>query len=173
MLIWRLTRAAFLLALIFMLRPTGSAWAQTSTGTISGTARDSSGAVLPGVEVAILDVDTGIARTVTTDADGRYSAASLALGHYRVTGKRDGFNTEVREGIQLTVGQEDVVDLSMTVGTVAQTVTVTGGAPLVESTTASLGSLVDDRTIRDLPLNGRSWDQLALIQPGVILASPG
>lgn len=171
--IQRITRAAFLLVFLFVVGTAGSAWAQTSTGTISGTARDSSGGVLPGVEIVILNVDTGIARTVQTDTDGRYAAVSLSLGHYRVTGKRDGFNTEIREGIELTVGQEDVVDLAMTVGTVAQTVTVTGGAPLVESTTASLGSLIDDRTIRDLPLNGRSYDQLALIQPGVNLTSPG
>jgi hypothetical protein len=167
----QVTRVALLLT--FLLSWAGISWAQTSTGTISGTARDSSGGVLPGIQVVILNVDTGISRTLQTDDGGHYSAVSLSLGHYRVTGSRDGFNKEVREGIELAVGQEAIVDLSMTVGTVAQTVTVTGGAPLVESTTASLGSLVDDQTIRDLPLNGRSYDQLALIQPGVNLTSPG
>jgi Carboxypeptidase regulatory-like domain len=161
------------LLLVFMLAYAGVAWTQVSTGTISGTVTDSSGAALPGVSVVVLDQDTGISRTVETDSQGHYSAVSLSLGHYRVTGTRDGFKTAVREGIQLTVGREEVVNLSLTVGTVTQTVTVTGGAPLVEATTASLGSLVDDQTIREFPLNGRSYDQLALIQPGVNLTSPG
>jgi hypothetical protein len=146
---------------------------QTSTGTISGTVRDSSGAVLPGANVTIVDVDTGISRSTKTDTNGYYSATSLSLGHYRVTGALQGFNIEVRDGIELTVGREVIVDLSLAPGTVAQTVTVTGAPPLVDSTNASLGSLVDDQTIRELPLNGRSYDQLALIQPGVNLTSPG
>src|SRR6202162_6309992 len=151
----------------------GITWAQVTTGTISGTVKDSSGAVLPGTKVVVLNEETGISRTVATDATGRYSALSLSLGNYRVTGTLAGFQTEVRSGIVLTVGREAVVDLSLAVGAVTQTVEVTGEAPMVESTTASLGSLVDDRTIRALPLNGRSYDQLALLHPGVILADPG
>jgi len=150
-----------------------TAWSQVSTGTISGTVKDTSGAAVPAVRVVVLNEGTGISRTVETDAEGGYTAPSLSLGNYRVTATRDGFQTEVRTGIVLTVGQEAIVDMSLSVGTVTQTVTVTGGAPLVETTTASLGYLVDETTIRALPLNGRSWDQLALIQPGVILTSPG
>ena len=166
-------KATWGIAALFLLLFSGAVWAQVSTGTISGTVRDSSGAVLPQVEVVVLNQDTGISRTVKTDSGGHYSAVSLNLGNYQVTGTRDGFQTVVRNGIVLTVGQEAIVDLSLPVGTVSQTVTVTGGAPLVETTTASLGFLVDETTIRALPLNGRSWDQLALIQPGVILTSPG
>src|ERR1700693_1322968 len=151
----------------------GITWAQVTTGTISGTVKDSTGAVLPGAKVVVLNEETGISRTVETDAAGRYSALSLGLGNYRVTGSLEGFQTEVRSGIVLTVGREAVVDLTLTVGAVTQTVEVMGEAPLVESTSASLGSLVDDRTIRELPLNGRSYDQLALLQPGVTLLSPG
>lgn len=151
----------------------GIAQAQVSTGTISGIVKDSSGAVLPGAKVVILNEGTGISRTVEADADGHYSALSLNLGSYKVTVTQEGFQTEVRTGIVLTVGREEVVDMSLTVGSVAQSVVVTGAPPLVESTTASLGSLVDDQTIRALPLNGRSWDQLALLQPGVTLTSPG
>jgi hypothetical protein len=147
--------------------------AQVATGTISGTVKDSSGAVLPGVHVVVLNEETGISRTLETNADGRYSAQSLSLGNYRVTGTLQGFQTEARTGIVLTVGREEVVDLSLGVGTVTQTVDVTGEAPLVESTTASLGSLVDDTTIRALPLNGRSYDQLALLQPGVVATDSG
>ena len=139
---------------LLVLLSAGTIWAQVTTATISGTMKDSTGAVLPGVKVVILNEETGISRTVQTDPAGRYSAPSLSLGNDRVTGSQEGFQTEVRTGIVLTVGREAVVDLSLAVGAVTQTVEVTGEAALVESTTASLGSLVDDRTIRELPLNG-------------------
>ena len=89
----------------------GITWAQVTTGTISGTVKDSTGAVLPGAKVVLLNEETGIARTVQTDAAGRYSAPSLSLGSYRVTGTLEGFQTGVRSGIVLTVGREAVVDL--------------------------------------------------------------
>jgi carboxypeptidase family protein len=151
----------------------GTALAQVNTGTISGTVKDGTGAVLPGAQVVILNDETGVSRTLQTDSGGRYVAPSLSLGNYRVTATQEGFQTEVRIGIALTVGREAVVDLVLSVGAVNQTVEVMGEAPLVESTTASLGSLVDDRTIRALPLNGRSYDQLALLQPGVVLFDTG
>ena len=151
----------------------GITLAQVTTGTISGTVKDSTGAVLPGAKVVVLNEETGISRTAESDASGHYSVLSLSLGNYRVTATHEGFQTEVRTGIVLTVGREAVVDLALAVGAVTQTVEVKAEAPLVESTTASLGSLVDDRTIRELPLNGRSYDQLASLQPGVILTSPG
>ena len=159
--------------LVFVLLVGGLAMAQVTTGTISGTVKDGSGAVLPGTKVLLLNQETGISRTVQTDTSGHYSAPSLGLGNYQVTASLEGFNTEVRRGIALTVGREAVVDMVLSVGAVTQTVEVTGEAPLVESTTSSLGSLVDDRTIRDLPLNGRSYDQLALLQPGVIVMGGG
>ncbi len=149
------------------------ALAQGTTGAISGTVKDSTGAVLSGAKVVILNEDTGISRTVQTDSAGRYSAPSLSLGNYRVSASLEGFQTAARRGLLLTVGREAVVDFELAVGAVTQTVEVTGEVPLVESTTSSLGSLVDERTIRDLPLNGRSYDQLALLQPGVIALGGG
>src|SRR5712691_9136267 len=104
----------------------GAAWAQVITGTISGTVKDSSGAVIPSTKVVILNEDTGISRTVEADTGGHYSAASLGLGNYRVTGTKDGFRTQVRTGGVLAVAQEAVVDLLLTVGPVNQTVEVTG-----------------------------------------------
>ncbi len=147
--------------------------AQVTTGTISGTVKDTSGAVLPGAKVTILNVDTGISRTLLTDSGGRYSAPSLGLGNYRMTVGQEGFQTEVRSGITLTVGREAVVDVQLAVGAVSQTVEVTGEAPLVESTTSAVGGLVDERTIRELPLNGRSYDQLALLEAGVTAYGDG
>src|SRR5947208_3463152 len=107
------------------------AMAQVTTGTISGTVSDASGAVLPGAKIVIQNEDTGISRTAQSDAAGRYSAPLLSLGKYRVVATVSGFQTEVRSGIVLTVGREAVVDLQLTVGAVSQTVEVTGEAPLV------------------------------------------
>ena len=150
-----------------------SLFSQVNTGTISGVVEDSSGAVIAGATVTIRDVDTGITRTVTSDAGGRYIAPNLAIGNYEVRGQQSGFQTEIRSGITLTVGREEVVNLTLSVGQQTQTVTVTAEAPLVETTTAAMSSLVDDRTIRDLPLNGRSYDQLAMLQPGVVSMGAG
>ncbi len=144
------------------------ALAQVNTATISGTVHDASGAVLPGVSVAIRNQDTGISRTVTTNETGRYSAPALGLGNYQVTAQLQGFQSQVRSGIALTVGREAVVDFTLAVGAVTQTVEVTGEAPLVELTNANMGGLVDDRTIREMPLNSRSWDTLAYTIPGVV-----
>src|SRR2546425_6616761 len=147
--------------------------AQVSTGTISGVVQDPSGAAIPGVMVTVRNVDTGTARTLTTDAGGRYTAPDLTLGNYEVQAQQSGFQTEVRSGITLTVGREAVVNLALKVGQVSEKVTITEAAPLVESTTSAMSSLVDQRTIRDLPLNGRSYDQLALLQPGVVTMGAG
>src|SRR5437016_9699311 len=147
--------------------------AQVTTGTISGVVQDSSGAVIPGVSVTARNLDTGIDRTVTTDEGGRYTAPNLTLGNYEVQAQLSGFQTEIRSGITLTVGREAVVNLALKVGLISDKVTITAEAPLVESTTSAMSSLVDERTIRDLPLNGRSWDNLALLQPGVVSVGAG
>jgi len=142
--------------------------AQVSTGTISGVVRDETGGVIPGAVVRVSNVETGIARNVSTNAQGRYTAPSLTVGDYELQAEAAGFRVEVRRGIRLTVGRQAVVDFALQVGSVAESVEVTGEAPLVETTTSSLSNLVDDQTIRDLPLNGRSYDQLALLQTGVV-----
>lgn len=145
--------------------------AQVTTGTISGKVADSTGAVLAGATVAILNDDTGVSRTVNTDSAGRYIAPSLPLGNYRVTVSQEGFQTQVRSGIVLMLGREAVVNLELPVGAVTQTVEVIGQAPLVETTGATVGFVVDDRTIRDLPLNGRDLTELILMNPGVSQAT--
>jgi len=151
--------AAFLLAL------TGNT--QGTTGTISGMVTDASGAVAPGATLVILNEDTGVSRTVTSDAAGRYLAPSLNLGRYRVTASLEGFQSEVRTGILLTVGREAVVRFQLSVGAVAESVEVTGEAPLVNTTSSSVGELVGAAQVENLPLNGRSIDQLAILQPAV------
>jgi hypothetical protein len=147
--------------------------AQVSTGTISGIVQDPSGAAIPGAMVTVRNVDTGAVRLLTSDAGGRYIAPDLPVGNYEVEAQQSGFQTEIRSGIDLSVGREAVVNLSLRVGQLSDKVTITGEAPLVESTTSAMSSLVDERTIRDLPLNGRSYDQLALLQPGVVTMGAG
>jgi len=137
------------------------ALAQVNTATISGTIHDESGAVLPGATVTIQNQDTGLSRTITTNETGRYVAPALSLGNYQVSVQLAGFQNQVRSGIVLTVGREAVVDFRLGVGAVTQTIEVRGEAPLVELTNATMGGLVDDRTIREMPLNSRSWDTLA------------
>ncbi len=143
------------------------AYGQTTGGTIVGVVSDESGARLPGVTVTIPHLDTAIVRSVTADEAGRYRAPSLGLGNYVVKAELAGFRTAVRSGIQLTVAAEVVVNLTLSVGVVTEQVNVNGEAPLVEITSATLSGLVDDKKIRDLPLNGRSFEQLAFLQPGV------
>jgi len=144
--------------------------AQVTTGTISGTVIDSSGAVVPGANIAILNEDTGISRSVQADAAGRYSAPSLGLGNYRVTASKEGFQSETRTGIVLTVGREAVVDFRLSVGAVAQSLEVTGEAPLVQTTEATMSNLVNGTSIQELPLNGRDLSQLILLSPNVTQA---
>ena len=148
------------------------AMAQGTTATILGTVRDQTGAVLPGVNVQVSNLETGRVRNVATDAGGRYRVPALELGSYSVQGSLAGFRTFSKSGVVLTIGSEVVVDLAMEVGQIAESVTVTGETPLVETTNAQISGLVGDKQIRDLPLNGRSYDQLAFLQPGVIRFTP-
>jgi outer membrane receptor protein involved in Fe transport len=144
--------------------------AQVTTATISGTVSDSSGAVLPNAKVEIVNEGTGASRIVMAGPDGHYTAPSLPVGNYRLTVTADGFQTDVRSGVVLTVGQQAVVDLKMSVGAVSESVQVTGEAPLVETTESTVSYLVSDKTMRDLPLNGRDMSQLILLNPGVTLS---
>ncbi len=145
-----------------------AAVAQVITGSITGTVSDETGAVLPGVEVTVQNQDTGVSRTTISDDQGAYRAISLSLGPYEVRAELAGFQTIIRSGITLTVGREAVVDLTLRVGAITEQVFVTGEAPLVETTRATVADLVDEKKIRDLPLNGRDFIQLAILQAGVI-----
>ncbi len=137
-----------------------AALAQTSTGTISGVVHDESGAVVPGVNVTVTNVDQGIGNSLATDASGRFHVPTLIPGHYEIQAQAAGFQTGVRKGIQLTVGSDLEIDMVLKVGQVSEKTEVTAEAPIVETATSTLSGLVDDKTIRELPLNGRSFDQL-------------
>ena len=142
--------------------------AQAGSGTIVGVARDSSGAVVPKATITCKSVETGVSRTVTTDAKGSYVIPALPVGAYDLEASLPGFTTEVRKGVSVTVGASVAVNFALALGAVEEKVEVTAEAPQVNTTDASLGGLVGDVTIRELPLNGRDWLQLATMQAGVI-----
>ncbi|MBI2822718.1 MAG: TonB-dependent receptor [Acidobacteria bacterium] len=142
--------------------------AQITTATILGVVRDETAAVLPGATVTATHLETNQARTVITDDEGRYRVAQLPVGTYEVQAELTGFSTEIRRPITLTIGREAVVDFGLKVGAIDEKIIVTGEASLVETTTATVAGLVDDKKIRDLPLNGRDFAQLALLQEGIV-----
>ncbi|MBI4465674.1 MAG: TonB-dependent receptor [Acidobacteria bacterium] len=146
--------------------------AQVTTGTILGTVTDSTGAVIPGATINIRNVETGIARSVASDAEGRFRVPQLGLGSYEVVAEAPGFQSVVRSGITLTVGREAVVDFTLQVGAVAERITVTGEAPLIETTNSTVATLVDQSAMQSLPLLGRSFADLTSLQPGVIADIP-
>ena len=160
---WKQTLLALFLAFVIS-SPT---FAQVAGATLSGRVSDPSGAVIPGAQVTIKDVGTGVARIVTADTAGLYAAPNLLPGKYELKCSAPGFATEVRTGLTLTVGAQQVLDIAMRVGQASQLIEVTGEAPVVELASSELGAVISDTTVRELPLNGRDWTQLAILQPGV------
>ncbi len=163
---WRIWAGvlAFVLILGWMAVP---ASAQTS-GVILGTVRDASGGTVPAANVTITNTDTTEVRTLTTGDDGAFRAPGLPPGHYSVKVEKGGFKTVTQTGLALDVAGQLVVNPTLEVGSATQEVTVTGEAPVVNTTTSTLGGLVNDQQIAELPLNGRNYEDLTLLQPGVI-----
>lgn len=159
---------SFLLALVLGLWPVmGVSRAQSFTATVRGTIRDESGAVVPGANVTIQNMNKGWARTTTTDSQGDYVITQLPADTYAIMVQLTGFKTEVREGIVLQVGQEARIDFTLTVGQLEERVVVTAGAPLVQSENAMVGNVIDELKIKEMPLNGREFWQLARLAPNV------
>src|SRR5438034_1395546 len=142
-------------------------WGQVAGGTISGTVTDSSGRVIGNVQITINNLATGVTRDVTTNDGGFYSAPNLLPGTYQAKFSAKGFKTEARSGIALTVGATEVLDLTMKVGTAVETIVVQSEVPAVQLSTSDISAVVNATTVRELPLNGRSWTDLAQLQPGV------
>jgi len=146
---------------------TTSARAQVTGATVTGTVTDPSGAVIPNAKIVIKNTSTGVVRNVQSNNAGLYTAPNLLPGPYSVTISASGFSTEVRSGIVLTVGANQVLNVALQVGKVTNLVQVTGAAPTVQLATSSISAVVNSTTVRQLPLNGRSWSDLAKLQPGV------
>jgi len=149
------------------------AFAQSSIGTILGVVKDASGGVVANAKITVTNVDTTEARTDSSGEDGAYRFPALRAGHYALRVEAQGFQTETQTGLILDVAQEQVVNVTLQVGSSTQEVHVTGEAPVVDTTTSTLGSLVNDQTVSDLPLNGRNFIDLTMIQPGVQSYSHG
>src|SRR2546426_11192609 len=142
-------------------------FAQTSTATILGTVKDASGALVPGVSITVKHTESGLTRSVVSGERGAYTVSLLTVGAYEITTMIPGFKQVVRSGINLVVGQEAVVDLTLEVGAPVEQVTVNEEVPLVNTTTASTSGVITEQQIKELPLNGRSFDNLILLNVGV------
>src|ERR1700704_6437677 len=141
--------------------------AQVVGATLSGTVMDQSGGVVPQVAITVRNIATGITRNSTTSAAGFYSAPNLLPGTYEIRAAAQGFSSQVQTGIKLTVGEQQILNFTLQVGQMTQTVEVTTEAPNVELASSAISAVVGATTVVGLPLNGRSWTDLAPLQPGV------
>ena len=165
-----MTRRGRLFALTgFLLAAPTLLSAQSLNATLAGIVRDSSGAVLPGVAVTVRNVGTNQTRETVTDPQGRYAFPDLAIGAQEVTAMLQGFQT-ARRSIQLSVGQNAGVDITLAIGTVSETIEVRATAVSVETRSSTFGTLVTREQIENQPLNGRDFSQLILLQPGAVQA---
>ncbi len=150
-----------------------SASAQLNLGRILGSVTDETGGAIVGATVTVTDIQRGVSRTLTTDEAGQYSAPSLNPGTYSVRAEAKGFKVLDRTGIDVGVGQDVRIDLTLQPGEQTQTVTVTGEAPLVNSTNATLGGTLENQTLNEVPLNGRDYLYLVTYRPGILLKPGG
>jgi hypothetical protein len=135
---------------------------------LSGTVSDSSGAVVSGATVTVKETDTGAIRSVSTDSAGRYQMFSLPVGFYELRVSKRGFAEESRTGIHLAVGQDAVANVTLKLGELQQQVSVAADVALVSVTTSDVSGLVGEQQVKDLPLNGRSFDELLTLNPGIV-----
>lgn len=145
----------------------GMGFAQV-TASMTGRVDDPSGAGVPGTSITVTSKETGAARTVTADEAGNYQILSLPVGEYDVKAEKMGFKAAIQTGINLTVGQQAVLNLKLEVGSTGEQVTVTAEGPLVNTTTSQVSGLVAEQQVKDLPLNGRSFDLLIALNPSTV-----
>src|SRR2546428_5414639 len=150
----------------FMVLAVAYLHAQGATAAVSGTVLDPSGAAIAGASITVRNLGTALTRTVLSDDQGRYVVPELPIGDYEVQGSLPGFQTVVRRGILLTVGSRPVVDLQLAIGQTTETISVTGEISAVETTSSGVSSLVNQTQMREMPLNGRNFEQLILLAPG-------
>jgi hypothetical protein len=157
-----------ILGVVLLATTTSVAVAQITSATLSGTIKDETGGVLPGVDVVVRNLDTGLTRSAVTDANGYFAVPGLAPGKYETRAMLQGFRTGVQTGIALEVAQQAGLNLVLKLGTAAETITVTGESALVETRSSALSAIVLEKTIEELPLNGRNYIMLATLQPGIV-----
>ena len=159
-----LAMIAVLALMMFSPRPL---YAQVDTGAILGTVSDTSGAAIHGATVTLTNEGTGAALTTTTESDGSYKFTPVRIGNYKLTATFAGFQTMTQTDVNVNIGQNVVVNFSMKPGKVTETIEVTAAAPVLQSQDASVGQVVDERSVNDLPLNGRNFTFLAQLAAGV------
>ena len=165
---WRTVLGAGLVWLL----AAGAGSAQEVAGSqVSGVVRDSSGGVLPGVEVTLTKTDTGTSRTVFTGADGTYVFPNLPVGPYRLRVSLQGFTTYVRDGIVLQVNSNPTIDVTLAVGNIGEQVTVTAAASTVETRSTGVGQVIDNQRVTEIPLNGRQATELIFLS-GLATSAP-
>src|SRR5438094_4308113 len=147
-------------------------FAQFESATLTGVVTDASGQVIPNVPVKAINEGTSVETLSTTNGEGRYNFPSLRPGSYRVVAATAGFKQFVSSGVVLQVNQAARLDITLTIGTVSEEVVVTGEAPVLETESGSRGAVIDHTKIVELPLNGRDYNQLALLSPGVLAPTP-
>ena len=159
---------AFLVAIIVLALAPTSGWSQNVYGTIAGTVTDTSGAAVANAIVTLTNLDTAQKRSIETDSSGNYTFVNILPGRYKLEGEKTGFKKFVREPILVQIESGLRVDISLPVGAQTETVEVTGEAPLLQPETNSLGQVVEQRTVTELPLNGRNPLALVGLVPGVV-----
>ncbi|MGC1645420.1 MAG: carboxypeptidase-like regulatory domain-containing protein, partial [Candidatus Sulfotelmatobacter sp.] len=152
---------------VFLISVAVVGFAQVDTGSLVGTVKDASGALLPGVAVTATNTDTGIATPTKTAQNGDYVITPLHIGRYSVSVEATGFRREIRKDIVLDVQQTIRLDFSLKVGSVSETMEISGAPPLLETESATLGNVVTAETVEELPLNGRRYTDLAELTSGV------
>lgn len=162
------TLAVALLSVFALLLVSGPVLAQSTSGRILGTVTDPSGAAVAGATVVVTDVQRGASRTVTTDQSGNYSVPDLQPGNYKIHVEAKGFKAVERPSVQIEVASDVRADFALQPGEVNETVTITEEVPLVNATSATLGGTLSNKEINDLPLNGRNYENLLQLRPGVM-----
>src|SRR5215217_1010500 len=160
-------RIVIFLIFVAALLATSSALAQ-STATIQGSVTDSKGAVLPNATVIVRNRNTSAERTIQTDSDGNYQLAALPVGLYSVEVRVEGFKTQVADHVTLEVAKTIVQNFQMDVGAISEQVQVSSDVPVIETTTTSVGTVINQRTVQEIPLNGRHFVDLGLLIPGSV-----
>jgi Carboxypeptidase regulatory-like domain/TonB dependent receptor len=168
-----MTSLRYLIGAVLVVCLSLGAVAQQISGSIRGTVVDPTGATLQGAIVSATQTETGLTRTSTTDHSGSYVLLELPVGHYRLQVEGKGFHTYIQQGITLDVNETATIPVRLAVGAETQHVDVQADAQLIQGTVTSLGKTVSEREVLDLPLNGRNFAQLGLLQPGVVPLTPG
>src|SRR6266576_4986989 len=146
--------------------------AQSTIAAVSGQITDEQGRVVPGVTIVLTNLNTGVTYEAKTNGDGIYSTPNLPPGIYRANVTKDGFKSIVKGDIELHVQDSASINFQLRIGSVTETVTVEGGASMINTTDASVSTVVDQTYVKNMPLNGRSFQDLILLTPGVVTNSP-